>query len=68
MKSWLICVVFISMLVMSQEVGAQTNHLKFPNPCDLPSPPPSCSSKVKDHAPTNPYDRGCSAIHRCRGD
>uniref|UniRef100_A0A9I9EI71 Uncharacterized protein n=1 Tax=Cucumis melo TaxID=3656 RepID=A0A9I9EI71_CUCME len=54
------------MLVVGQKVAAKTKHLKFLDPCNQPSPPPTCSKhEVVDEA--NTYDRGCSAINRCRG-
>ncbi|XP_038877580.1 protein RALF-like 11 [Benincasa hispida] len=66
MKSWLICVVFISMLVVGPGVAAEKKYLQFLDPCNQPNPPPTCS-EVKEQVEANPYNRGCSAIHRCRG-
>uniref|UniRef100_A0A9I9DC88 Protein RALF-like 33 n=1 Tax=Cucumis melo TaxID=3656 RepID=A0A9I9DC88_CUCME len=66
MKSWLICLALIGMLVVGQEVTAETKHLKFLDPCNQPSPPPTCS-KTEKREEANSYDRGCSAINRCRG-
>ena len=54
------------MLVVGQEVAAETKYLKFLDPCNQPTPPPSCL-KFEGEAIANPYDRGCSAINRCRG-
>ena len=67
MKSWLICLVFISMLAVGQEVVAETKHLTFLDPCNQPTPPPSCSKILEGKVIANPYDRGCSAINQCRG-
>ncbi|XP_023533089.1 protein RALF-like 10 [Cucurbita pepo subsp. pepo] len=65
MRSWLICIVLISMLVVSQEVASETKFLKFPDPCQQPNPPLGCS--IGNAVPANPYRRGCSKITRCRG-
>ena len=54
------------MLVVGQEVAAETKHLTFLDPCNQPTPPPSCF-KFEGEAIANPYDRGCSAINQCRG-
>uniref|UniRef100_A0A0A0LI94 Rapid ALkalinization Factor n=1 Tax=Cucumis sativus TaxID=3659 RepID=A0A0A0LI94_CUCSA len=66
MKSWLICLALIGMLVVGQEVAAETKHLKFIDPCNQPSPPPTCPNRDKVEE-ANPYNRDCSAINRCRG-
>ncbi|KAG7020863.1 hypothetical protein SDJN02_17551, partial [Cucurbita argyrosperma subsp. argyrosperma] len=75
MKSLPICLALITMLMTSQQVmtnqeaTSQIKYLKHLE-CHHPNPPAHCSlSGVKgyQHVPANPYDRGCSAIHRCRG-
>ncbi|KGN58523.2 hypothetical protein Csa_001790 [Cucumis sativus] len=63
MRSWMICVVFISMVVMFQNVEADRKYLKFVD-CNQPKPPPFCGLLKS----TQLVERGCSALPSiCRG-
>ena len=75
MKSLPICLALTTMLMISrqvmtnQEATSKINYLKI-SECHHPNPPAHCSlsrARGYEHVPANPYDRGCSAIHRCRG-
>uniref|UniRef100_A0A9I9EA20 Uncharacterized protein n=1 Tax=Cucumis melo TaxID=3656 RepID=A0A9I9EA20_CUCME len=69
MRSWMICVVLISMVVMFQNVEADRKYLKFLD-CNQSKPPPFCALLKNERFPKLPkqYNRGCSAITGiCRG-
>lgn len=65
----MICLILISMVVISQEVEAHTKSFDFFN-CNQPTPPPYCKfmrrGKV-DKSKLPKYNRGCSPITDCRG-
>lgn len=70
MKSWLICLVLISMMVTAQEVAAEVEYHQLLKLCDEVKPSLFChlvKGKRFLHVPINSYNRACSPDHPCPG-
>ncbi|KAK7832877.1 protein ralf-like 25 [Quercus suber] len=69
MSKFLCFVLIISMMILMIGVAAGNINEWVLEPCKRPGGPhPGCPNpKNKAPTPANPYNRGCSRIHRCRG-
>ncbi|KAB2602180.1 protein RALF-like 25 [Pyrus ussuriensis x Pyrus communis] len=66
MKSFILCFLLITLVVLNSEVQAQRNCIDHGvlDPCKRPGGPhPVCNGNTQ---PANPYDHVCPKIHRCR--
>ncbi|RXH87042.1 hypothetical protein DVH24_028542 [Malus domestica] len=66
MKSFILCFLLISLVVLNSEVQARRNGIDpgVVDPCKRPGGPhPGCNGNTQ---PVRPYDRDCSTILRCR--
>ncbi|KAB2602183.1 protein RALF-like 25 [Pyrus ussuriensis x Pyrus communis] len=66
MKSFILCFLLITLVVLNSEVQAQRKYINYGvvDPCTAPGGPRrGCEGKAQ---PVNPYHRGCSKILLCR--
>ncbi|KAB2602185.1 protein RALF-like 25 [Pyrus ussuriensis x Pyrus communis] len=66
MKSFILCFLLVTLVVLKSEVQAQRNRIDYGvvDPCKAPGGPRrGCDGKTQ---PANPYNHGCSKILGCR--
>ena len=68
MKVWILCFVLIGMVVLHPVNANPPRKFINLNPCKdgHGGLRPDCHPKDAPRLPANPYNRGCSAINRCR--